>query len=124
MEIIIGDNVLISSEVTHKSEWAPGKVIDVEASPFVGTVIPAQTTSGDFFTTKRTTSKLPSNPMYALSFEMSIADLQKYYDEQYFGAYYEIKRTRAEHGFCWIQGSTYMKEMPITCSTSFAPSVP
>lgn len=35
--------------------------------------------------------------MYALSFDMSIADLQEYYGEQYHGAYYEIKRTLVKH---------------------------
>ena len=31
--------------------------------------------------------------MYALSFDMGIADLQQYYGEPYNGAYYEITRT-------------------------------
>ena len=49
MEARIGDKVLISPEVTHKSEWTPGKVIDVEANPFVGTVISAQTSNGEIY---------------------------------------------------------------------------
>lgn len=46
--------------------------------------------------------------MYALSFDMSIADLQQYYGEPYNGAYYEIKRTLVGLDFYWVQGSTYM----------------
>mgnify|MGYP002620748067 CR=1 FL=1 len=48
--------------------------------------------------------------MYALSFDMVVADLQHYYGEQYHGAYYEIKRTLVKHGFYWIQGSTYLTD--------------
>lgn len=46
--------------------------------------------------------------MYALSFDMNIADLKEHYGEPYHGAYYDIKRTLVGHGFYWIQGSTYM----------------
>ena len=44
-----GDSVLISPEVTHKSDWIQGTVIDVEDNPFVGTVISAETINGDIF---------------------------------------------------------------------------
>ena len=44
-----GDNVLISPEVTHKSGWTQGTVIDVEDNSFVGTVISAQTAEGETF---------------------------------------------------------------------------
>ena len=44
-----GDNVLISPEVTHKSDWPRGTVIEVEANPFVGTVISAETPSGEIY---------------------------------------------------------------------------
>ena len=44
-----GDSVLISPEVTQKSEWIQGTVIDVEDNPFVGTVISAETINGDIF---------------------------------------------------------------------------
>jgi len=47
-----GDNVLISPEVTHKSDWTQGTVIDVEANPFVGTVISAETPSGEIYFAK------------------------------------------------------------------------
>ena len=46
--------------------------------------------------------------MYALSFDMKIADLEEHYGNPYHGAYFEIKRTLAKHDFYWIQGSTYM----------------
>ena len=44
-------------------------------------------------------------PMYALSFDMKIADLEEHYGNPYHGAYYEIKRTLAKHEFYWIQGT-------------------
>ena len=49
MEARTGDNVLISPEVTHKSEWTQGIVIDVEQNPFVGTVISAKTADGEIY---------------------------------------------------------------------------
>ena len=45
----LGDYVMISPEVTHLNEWTRGKVIEVEANPFIGTVISAQTPSGDIY---------------------------------------------------------------------------
>ncbi len=48
--------------------------------------------------------------MYALSFDMTIAELQKSYGDRYQGAYYEIKRTLVKEGFYWIQGSTYLTD--------------
>ncbi len=44
-----GDNVLISPEVTHKSDWTLGTVIEVEANPFVGTVISVKTPAGEIY---------------------------------------------------------------------------
>ena len=49
MDARIGDNVLISPEVTHKSQWTEGTVIEVEANPFVGTVISAKTADGEIY---------------------------------------------------------------------------
>jgi len=49
MNINTGDSVLISPEVTHKSDWTKGTVIEVEANPFVGTVISAETPSGEIY---------------------------------------------------------------------------
>lgn len=45
----VGDNVLISPEVTHFKEWTAGVVIDVEDNSFVGTVISAKTERGEIF---------------------------------------------------------------------------
>ena len=42
--------MLISPEVTHKSDWeTEGTVIDVEQNPFVGTVISAKTANGEIY---------------------------------------------------------------------------
>ena len=49
MKTRLGDNVLISPEVTHKDGWTQGTVIEVEANPFVGTVISAKTADGDIY---------------------------------------------------------------------------
>ena len=46
--------------------------------------------------------------MYALSFDMNIADLKENYGEIYNNAYYEIKTLLIRDGFEWIQGSTYL----------------
>ena len=46
--------------------------------------------------------------MFAISFDMVISDLKKYYGDPYNGAYWEIKQTLVKCGFYWIQGSTYM----------------
>ena len=54
----IGDVVLISPEVTMLKEWVRGKVIEVEANPFVGTVISAQTPNGDIYFNKESLFKL------------------------------------------------------------------
>ena len=44
-----GDTVLISPELTMKGEWVEGIVIEVEANPFVGTVISARTPNGEIY---------------------------------------------------------------------------
>ena len=46
--------------------------------------------------------------MYALSFDMTIADLERYYGSPYNSAYDEIRKTLKKDGFFWFQGSTYM----------------
>lgn len=48
--------------------------------------------------------------MYALSFDLVVNDLKKYYGEPYNNAYYEIKTLLANNGFIWVQGSTYMSQ--------------
>jgi hypothetical protein len=54
----LGDYVLISPEVTRLSEWTKGQVIDVEANPFVGTVISAKTPSGEIYFDKESLFKM------------------------------------------------------------------
>lgn len=47
--------------------------------------------------------------MYALSFDMVIEDLKKYYPgESYNNAYFDIKQLLKNNGFQWVQGSTYL----------------
>ena len=46
--------------------------------------------------------------MYALSFDMNIAELKEHYGEIYNNAYYEIRKLLISDGFECIQGSTYL----------------
>ena len=48
--------------------------------------------------------------MFAISFDMLIADLKVYYGEPYNRAYYEIMNILEDCGFEWIQGSTYLTQ--------------
>ena len=45
----IGDKVLVSPDLTHKSDWENGEVIKVEQNSFVGVVVSAKTDDGDNF---------------------------------------------------------------------------
>ncbi len=45
--------------------------------------------------------------MFAISFDMVVADLEKHYGKPYNNAYTEIKKVLTKFGFNWIQGSTY-----------------
>ena len=45
----IGDKVLVSPDLTHKSDWELGEVIKVEQNSFVGVVVSAKTDDGDIF---------------------------------------------------------------------------
>lgn len=45
----IGDKVLVSPDLTHKSDWENGEVIKVEQNTFVGVVVSAKTDDGDIF---------------------------------------------------------------------------
>ena len=45
----VGDKVLVSPDLTHKSVWENGEVIKVENNSFVGIVISARTDDGDVF---------------------------------------------------------------------------
>lgn len=42
----IGDKVLVSPDLTHKSDWENGEVIKVEQNSFVGVVVSAKTDDG------------------------------------------------------------------------------
>ena len=60
MKVKVGDNVMISPEVTNKDDWEKGKVIEVEANPFIGTVISAETADGEIYFEKECLFKLVS----------------------------------------------------------------
>lgn len=45
---------------------------------------------------------------YALSFDMDVKMLEKYYGIPYNPAYAEIRLSLVKDGFFWFQGSTYM----------------
>lgn len=44
-----GDNVLISPNLTNRTGWIDGEVIEVEQNSFVGLVIAARTSDGLIF---------------------------------------------------------------------------
>lgn len=46
--------------------------------------------------------------MFAISFDMSVSDLEEHYGKPYNRAYFEIKELLKRNGFEWIQGSTYL----------------
>ena len=46
--------------------------------------------------------------MFAITFDMVISDLEKHYGSPYRSAYGEIRKTLADCGFYWIQGSVYV----------------
>ncbi|MDR1678179.1 MAG: virulence protein [Prevotellaceae bacterium] len=48
--------------------------------------------------------------MYAIAFDMVIADLKEHYGEPYNNAYFEIKTTLREYDFFNTQGSVYLTE--------------
>jgi virulence-associated protein VapD len=49
--------------------------------------------------------------MFAISFDMVISDLKKYYGEPYNNAYYEISTTLESFNFFRTQGSVYISEV-------------
>ncbi|MGN6368872.1 MAG: virulence factor [Phycisphaerae bacterium] len=56
--------------------------------------------------------------MYAIAFDMDIEALRNSYGDPYNGAYAEIKKVLAGHGFSWQQGSVYFggeKINAVTC---------
>ncbi|MDR0830634.1 MAG: virulence protein [Prevotellaceae bacterium] len=46
--------------------------------------------------------------MFAVAFDMVVADLEQFYGNPYHKAYYEIKGILKAHQFDWVQGSTYI----------------
>jgi virulence-associated protein VapD len=42
--------------------------------------------------------------MFAISFDMVVSDLKKYYGEPYNRSYYEIKEVLGQYSFEWVQG--------------------
>ena len=48
--------------------------------------------------------------MFAISFDMVISDLKIHYGDPYNRAYFEIMTLLENHGFEWIQGSTYLTQ--------------
>jgi len=46
--------------------------------------------------------------MYAIAFDMVIADLKEYYGEPYNNAYFEIKTVLRKYEFYNTQGSVYL----------------
>lgn len=48
--------------------------------------------------------------MYAISFDMIIAELEEHYGTPYNPAYHDIKVLLQKDGFWWFQGSTYMTD--------------
>lgn len=45
----VGDNVLVSPDLTNEANWIEGQVIEVENNSFVGIVISVKTDAGDIF---------------------------------------------------------------------------
>lgn len=50
--------------------------------------------------------------MYAIAFDMLIAQLVKNYGEPYNNAYYEIKQVLSDYDFINLQGSVYLTTNP------------
>jgi len=46
--------------------------------------------------------------MFAISFDLLISDLKKYYGDPYNSAYFEIKELLKNLNFEWIQGNVYL----------------
>lgn len=48
--------------------------------------------------------------MFAISFDMSVTELEAHYGKPYNRGYFEIKEILKKNGFEWIQGSTYITQ--------------
>lgn len=49
--------------------------------------------------------------MFAIAFDMTISELEKYYGKPYNNAYYEISNVLQEFGFFRTQGSVYISDI-------------
>lgn len=45
----VGDSIMVSPYLTHKSEWIKGKIVSVEENSLNGTIISAEMPDGDVF---------------------------------------------------------------------------
>jgi len=55
--------------------------------------------------------------MYAIVFDLVIADLKRHYGERYHRAYSDIRKVMRQNGFLWIQGSTYVTDQSMVSIT-------
>lgn len=55
--------------------------------------------------------------MYAITFDLVVADLKKYYGNPYNNAYAEIRKLLSTHGFYWVQGSVYFGDDSVNAVT-------
>ena len=49
LAMALGDDILISPDLTLQKDWVKGKIIEMEDNSFVGTVISAETEDGNVF---------------------------------------------------------------------------
>ncbi|MBX9580004.1 MAG: virulence factor [Gemmataceae bacterium] len=55
--------------------------------------------------------------MYAIAFDLEIAQLRVHYGDPSNNAYLEIRKVLEEHGFTWQQGSVYFGNPAVTAAT-------
>lgn len=48
--------------------------------------------------------------MFAIAFDLEVAELKKYYGDPYNNAYFEIREELKKFGFEWTQGSLYLTD--------------
>ena len=52
--------------------------------------------------------------MFAIAFDLTVAEADSHHPKGYKGAYADIRRAVSKHGFEWVQGSVYMSESDIS----------
>ena len=57
--------------------------------------------------------------MFAVTFDMTVAAIQKHYPKSISQAYADIGATLSKHGFDWIQGSVYANRNPMADLATF-----